>query len=88
MYNKGYQDTDEVVSACSTKVKGVTYTNLSEIEYRRVWDVADYVIPPQVRVCAKMLELVFDIYKMVEAFLGVLQSGHYFVIMPGCVVIL
>ena len=37
----------------STKVKGVTYTNLSAAEWpgigHRVWDPADYVIPPQVR---------------------------------------
>ena len=54
MYEKGYQDTDEVVSACSSKVKGVTYTNISyhdgvnDTLYQRIWDVADYVIPPQV----------------------------------------
>ncbi|KAM6174586.1 P2X purinoceptor 5 [Erethizon dorsatum] len=44
---KGYQDTDtSLQSAVVTKVKGVAYTNTSELG-ERLWDVADYVIPPQ-----------------------------------------
>ncbi|XP_070619328.1 P2X purinoceptor 4-like [Erythrolamprus reginae] len=43
---KGYQDTDSVVSSVTTKLKGVTMTNTSDMG-PRIWDVADYVIPPQ-----------------------------------------
>lgn len=44
---KGYQDTDtSLQSAVVTKVKGVAYTNTSELG-ERLWDVADYVIPPR-----------------------------------------
>ncbi|KAM6163681.1 P2X purinoceptor 5 [Rhynchocyon petersi] len=44
---KGYQDTDtSLQSAVITKVKGVAFTNTSELG-ERLWDVADYVIPPQ-----------------------------------------
>ncbi|KAM5273496.1 P2X purinoceptor 5 [Ctenodactylus gundi] len=44
---KGYQDTDtSLQSAVVTKVKGVAYTNTSELG-ERLWDVADYVIPSQ-----------------------------------------
>lgn len=47
---KGYQDTDtSLQSSIVTKVKGVTFTNTSELG-ERLWDVADYVIPPQVGV--------------------------------------
>lgn len=45
---KGYQDTDtSLQSSIITKVKGVIFTNTSELG-ERLWDVADYVIPPQV----------------------------------------
>ena len=37
---------DPVVSAALTKVKGVVYTNTSQL--KRIFDVADYVIPPEV----------------------------------------
>ncbi|NP_001161641.1 purinergic P2X-like receptor [Saccoglossus kowalevskii] len=58
VYQKGYQEFDDVVSTATTKVKGVSYTNLSNVDpanltvddttpYDRLWDVADYVIPPQ-----------------------------------------
>ena len=58
VYNKGYQERDKVVSAVTTKVKGIIQTNFSEAElsnvpaewrplYRRVWDVADFVVPPE-----------------------------------------
>ncbi|XP_033123168.1 P2X purinoceptor 4-like isoform X2 [Anneissia japonica] len=52
---KGYQETDEVISAVTTKLKGVAYTNITNhpnlnIEdvtpYNRIWDPVDYVIPP------------------------------------------
>ncbi|XP_023120567.2 P2X purinoceptor 1 isoform X3 [Amphiprion ocellaris] len=45
IYEKGYQSTDTAVSSVFTKMKGVGYTNVSGSE--RVWDVADYVFPPQ-----------------------------------------
>ncbi|XP_051903891.1 P2X purinoceptor 1 isoform X2 [Hippocampus zosterae] len=45
IYEKGYQSTDTAVSSVFTKMKGVGYTNVSGEE--RVWDVADYVFPPQ-----------------------------------------
>ncbi|NWI95553.1 P2RX5 protein, partial [Pitta sordida] len=44
---KGYQDTDtSLQSSVITKLKGVAFTNTSELG-ERLWDVADYVIPPQ-----------------------------------------
>ncbi|XP_042555383.1 P2X purinoceptor 5 isoform X1 [Dipodomys spectabilis] len=47
LVKKSYQDTDtSLQSAVVTKVKGVAYTNTSELG-ERLWDVADYVIPPQ-----------------------------------------
>ncbi|XP_008331064.2 P2X purinoceptor 1 isoform X3 [Cynoglossus semilaevis] len=45
IYEKGYQSTDTAVSSIFTKMKGVGYTNVNGTE--RVWDVADYVFPPQ-----------------------------------------
>nr|XP_023664080.1 P2X purinoceptor 4 isoform X1 [Paramormyrops kingsleyae] len=44
---KGYQETDTVLSSVTTKVKGIALTNTTAMGLR-VWDVADYVIPPQV----------------------------------------
>jgi len=51
IYEKGYQKKEDVVSSVSIKVQGVDYTdgkgnfmNAGD----RVWDTADYVIPPQV----------------------------------------
>ncbi|XP_058559814.1 P2X purinoceptor 5 isoform X7 [Neofelis nebulosa] len=47
LVKKGYQDTDtSLQSSIITKVKGVTFTNTSELG-ERLWDVVDYVIPPQ-----------------------------------------
>ncbi|XP_066490884.1 P2X purinoceptor 5 [Tiliqua scincoides] len=44
---KGYQDVDtSIQSSVITKLKGVAFTNTSELG-ERLWDVADYVIPPQ-----------------------------------------
>lgn len=46
MYEKGYQTVDTAISSVFTKMKGVSYTNISGKE--RIWDVADYVFPEQV----------------------------------------
>uniref|UniRef100_A0A8C6EJI6 ATP receptor n=1 Tax=Microcebus murinus TaxID=30608 RepID=A0A8C6EJI6_MICMU len=46
VWEKGYQEMDSVVSSVTTKVKGVAMTNTSKLGFR-IWDVADYVIPPQ-----------------------------------------
>ncbi|XP_067421940.1 P2X purinoceptor 5 [Emydura macquarii macquarii] len=44
---KGYQDSDSSIqSSVITKLKGVAFTSTSELG-DRLWDVADYVIPPQ-----------------------------------------
>ncbi|XP_022070160.1 P2X purinoceptor 4b [Acanthochromis polyacanthus] len=43
---KAYQDTDSVISTVTTKVKGFAFTNTSDIG-PHLWDVAEYVIPPQ-----------------------------------------
>ncbi|RUS81419.1 hypothetical protein EGW08_010803 [Elysia chlorotica] len=49
VYRKGYQDTDKVQSAVTTKLKGIVFSNYSDIPSLgvRTWDVADYVVPPQ-----------------------------------------
>ncbi|XP_072043604.1 P2X purinoceptor 4-like isoform X2 [Amphiura filiformis] len=56
IYEKGYQSTDEVVSAITTKLKGVSYTDITNnplrlvkdpTPYNRIWDPADYVVPPE-----------------------------------------
>jgi len=52
----GYQDKDEAISASTTKLKGIALTNSTElnitvhggVDGNRIWDVADYVMPPQV----------------------------------------
>ncbi|XP_037367098.1 P2X purinoceptor 4 isoform X2 [Talpa occidentalis] len=46
VWEKGYQETDSVVSSVTTKAKGVAVTNTSTLGFR-IWDVADYVIPAQ-----------------------------------------
>ncbi|XP_048043820.1 P2X purinoceptor 1 isoform X1 [Megalobrama amblycephala] len=45
MYEKGYQTVDTAISSVFTKMKGVSFTNISGKE--RIWDVADYVFPEQ-----------------------------------------
>ncbi|XP_016130635.1 P2X purinoceptor 1-like [Sinocyclocheilus grahami] len=45
MYEKGYQIVDIAISSIFTKMKGVSFTNISEKE--RIWDAADYVFPEQ-----------------------------------------
>ncbi|KAI0212138.1 P2X purinoceptor 4 [Lamellibrachia satsuma] len=51
VWKKGYQEFDQVESAVTTKVKGVVYTNFTHPSIpgisSRLWDVPDYVIPPQ-----------------------------------------
>ncbi|XP_022108443.1 P2X purinoceptor 4-like isoform X2 [Acanthaster planci] len=56
IYKKAYQSTDTVISSVTTKLKGVSYTNISGLPdlnikdttpYDRIWDVSDYVVPPQ-----------------------------------------
>ncbi|XP_051032569.1 P2X purinoceptor 4 isoform X2 [Phodopus roborovskii] len=47
VWERGYQETDSVVSSVTTKAKGVAVTNTSELGFR-IWDVADYVIPAQI----------------------------------------
>ena len=51
VYEKGYQDTDLVTSGVTAKLKGVAYTDLNSDPAigERIWDMADYHIPPQVR---------------------------------------
>lgn len=46
VWKKGYQDTDTILSSVTTKVKGIAFTNTTELG-ERIWDVADYIIPPQ-----------------------------------------
>ena len=55
VWKKGYQEYDDVLSSVSTKVKGIAVTNYTELNIThpdkldfRIWDVADYVMPPQV----------------------------------------
>jgi len=56
-WNGGYQDKDSVVSATTTKLKGIALANCTQlnittihggVDGNRIWDVADYVTPPQV----------------------------------------
>ncbi|CAI9740575.1 P2X purinoceptor 4-like isoform X1 [Octopus vulgaris] len=48
IYNKGYQEFDYVVGSISTKVKGISLTNRTILSDKPgIWDVADYVVPPQ-----------------------------------------
>lgn len=47
LVRKSYQENDSVISTITTKVKGFAFTNTSDMD-ARLWDVADYVIPPQV----------------------------------------
>ena len=54
IYEKGYQRKEDVVSSVTIKVQGIDYTNGRgnfENVGDRVWDTADYVIPPQVSLC-------------------------------------
>ncbi|MGH0151428.1 UNVERIFIED_CONTAM: hypothetical protein FKN15_020152 [Acipenser sinensis] len=46
VWQKGYQQFDSVISSVTTKVKGVAVTNTTD-QGVKIWDVADYIIPPQ-----------------------------------------
>lgn len=54
VYQKGYQEFEAVESAATIKVKGVVYPDFKELNVSipgitdRIWDAADYVVPPQV----------------------------------------
>ncbi|XP_077053417.1 P2X purinoceptor 4a-like isoform X2 [Siphateles boraxobius] len=41
-----HQDTDDILSSVTTKVKGIALTNTPELG-EQIWDVADYIIPSQ-----------------------------------------
>ncbi|XP_064619728.1 P2X purinoceptor 4-like isoform X2 [Lineus longissimus] len=49
IYKKGYQEFDPVISSATAKLKGVVYTNVTDRPAigARIWDMADYVVPPQ-----------------------------------------
>jgi len=56
IWERGYQVKDNVISATTTKLKGIALTNCTQlnitihggVDGNRIWDVADYVMPPQV----------------------------------------
>ena len=59
IYSKGYQDKDNVLGGVTMKLKGVEFYNASQEPFlqncqgstgAQVYDPADYVIPPQVRI--------------------------------------
>lgn len=48
IFKKGYQDFDNVQSVVTTKVKGIVMVNTTAYpDIQPIWDVADYVVPPQ-----------------------------------------
>ncbi|XP_078583653.1 P2X purinoceptor 4-like isoform X2 [Branchiostoma floridae x Branchiostoma japonicum] len=51
LWQKGYQEYDDVISSVSTKLQGVAYPNRPDIDpaLDRVWDTAELVVPPQQR---------------------------------------
>ena len=52
IYKKGYQDFDNVQSVVTTKVKGIAMVNTTvHPNIQPIWDVADYIVPPQVSDC-------------------------------------
>lgn len=71
MWEKGYQETDSVVSSVTTKVKGVTMTNTSDLG-PRVWDVADYMIPSQVSLWETNVVVLADL----EGFLPLISTNR------------
>lgn len=65
VYEKGYQRKEDVVSSVTIKVQGIDYTNGTGNFTNvgdRVWDTADYVIPPQVSLCAVSLYIELCVY--------------------------
>jgi len=47
VYKKGYQENNAVTGAVTTKVKGVAKTYNLTGNSKKIWDVTDYVVPPQ-----------------------------------------
>lgn len=55
VYKKGYQEFSDINSSVTTKLKGVAYPNFTDDQfqvpfphaYKHIWDVADFVVPPQ-----------------------------------------
>jgi ATP P2X receptor len=55
-WKRGYQEMEPATSATTTKLKGIAALNYSYFNVSihggangmRIWDVADYVVPPQV----------------------------------------
>lgn len=55
VYKKGYQESQKPYSSVTTKVKGLSFTNLTNKSMElfmyggfHVWDSSDFVIPPEV----------------------------------------
>ena len=55
VYKKGYQEFQKPYSSVTTKVKGVSLTNLTNSSQElplyggvHVWDSSDFVVPPEV----------------------------------------
>lgn len=48
IYDKGYQDTENVISTCLTKVKGFLVNDYKQgnIYLPQIWDGAEIVYPP------------------------------------------
>lgn len=57
IYQKGYQDTEKPYSSVTTKVKGTSLTNLTNVLNQsfplyggvHLWDSEEYIIPPEVK---------------------------------------
>ncbi|XP_064633539.1 P2X purinoceptor 4-like isoform X2 [Lineus longissimus] len=49
IYRQGYQSTGNLISSATAKIKGVAFTNATDIPDigARIWDNVDYVVPPQ-----------------------------------------
>jgi len=58
IYQKGYQDTEKPYSSVTTKVKGTSLTNLTNVLNQsfplyggvHLWDSEEYIIPPEVNI--------------------------------------
>ena len=73
--NKDYQKRDDVEGSATAKLKGVAYTNITDAPdlqiddptpYNRVWDLADYVIPPQVRTAGSLIKNIFLFFSLLS----------------------
>ena len=64
-----HQSTDEVVSATSTHVEGIAFTNSSGKVilglWPRVWDMSDYVIPSKVTKALDLRPYIMQMYLIV-----------------------